>query len=110
MYCDKSTSTPNDYLSNLIPQMIPTLPDSSKYMQTYQKYMGIPMDQLRKDYSKYLGGDLFAENSKEPLGFTRTSAPGNKKTISRYGFPINRDQMIRGLLLYNNNFKVPSIN
>lgn len=107
---DKSTATPNNYLSNLIPQMIPTLPDSSKYMQTYQKYMGIPMDQLRKDYSKYLSGDLFAENSKEPLGFTRTSAPGNKKTISRYGFPINRDQMIRGLLLYNNNFKVPSIN
>ena len=106
---DKSTATPNNYLSNLIPQMIPTLPDSSKYMQTYQKYMGIPMDQLRKDYSKYLGGDLFAENSKEPLGFTRTSAPGNKKTISRYEFPINRDQMIRGLLLYNNNFKVPSI-
>lgn len=106
----KSNDTLNNYLSNLIPQMIPTLPDSSKYMQTYQKYMGIPMDQLRKDYSKYLGGDLFAENSKEPLGFTRTSAPGNKKTISRYGFPINRDQMIRGLLLYNNNFKVPSIN
>ena len=109
-YYDKSTSTQNDYLFNLIPQMIPTLPDSSKYMQTYQKYMGIPMDQLRKDYSKYLSGDLFAENSKEPLGFTRTSTPGNKKTISRYGFPINRDQMIRGLMLYNNNFKVPSIN
>lgn len=108
-YYNKNTATPNNYLSNLIPQMIPTLPDSSKYMQTYQKYMGIPMDQLRKDYSKYLSGDLFAENSKEPLGFTRTSAPGNKKTISRYGFPINRDQMIRGLLLYNNNFKVPSI-
>lgn len=108
-YYDKNTAIPNNYLSNLIPQMIPTLPDSSKYMQTYQKYMGIPMDQLRKDYSKYLSGDLFAENSKEPLGFTRTSAPGNKKTISRYGFPINRDQMIRGLLLYNNNFKVPSI-
>ena len=71
--------------------------------------MGIPMDQLRKDYSKYLSGDLFEENSKEPLGFTRTSAPGLKKTISKYGFPINRDQMIRGLLLYNNNFKVPSI-
>lgn len=106
---DKNTATLNNYLSNLIPQMIPTLPDSSKYMQTYQKYMGIPMDQLRKDYSKYLSGDLFAENSKEPLGFTRTSAPGNKKTVSRYGFPINRDQMIRGLLLYNNNFKVPSI-
>lgn len=110
MYYDKSTSTPKDYLFNLIPQMIPTLPDSSKYMQTYQKYMGIPMDQLRKDYSKYLGGDLFAENSKEPLGFTRTSAPVDKKIISRYGFPINGDQMIRGLLLYNNNFKVPSIN
>lgn len=109
-YFDKFTSTPNNYLYNLIPQMIPTLPDSSKYMQTYQKYMGIPMDQLRKDYIKYLSGDLFAENSKEPLGFTRTSAPYNKKTISRYGFPINRDQMIRGLLLYNNNFKVPSIN
>ena len=109
-YFDKSTSTQNDYLFNLIPQMIPTLPDNSKYMQTYQKYMGIPMDQLRKDYSKYLSGDIFAENSKEPLGFTRTSAPDNKKTISRYGFPINRDQMIRGLLLYNNNFKVPSIN
>ena len=107
---DKFTATHNNYLYNLIPQMIPTLPDSSKYMQTYQKYMGIPMDQLRKDYSKYLDGDLFAENSKEPLGFTRTSAPVNKKTISRYGFPINRDQMIRGLLLYNNNFKVPSIN
>ena len=109
-YFDKFTATPNNYLYNLIPQMIPTLPDSSKYMQTYQKYMGIPMDQLRKDYSKYLSGDLFAENSKEPLGFTRTSAPYNKKTIQRYGFPINRDQMIRGLLLYNNNFKVPSIN
>lgn len=108
-YYDKATATPNNYLSNLIPQMIPTLPDNSKYMQTYQKYMGIPMDQLRKDYSKYLGGDLFAENSKEPLGFTRTSAPGNKETISRYGFPINRDQMIRGLLLYDNNFKVPSL-
>lgn len=107
---EKFTSTPNNYLYNLIPQMIPTLPDSSKYMQTYQKYMGIPMDQLRKDYNKYLSGDLFAENSKEPLGFTRTSAPYDKKTISRYGFPINRDQMIRGLLLYNNNFKVPSIN
>lgn len=104
------TSTLDDYLSNLIPQMIPTLPDSSKYMQTYQKYMGIPMDQLRKDYNKYLGGDLFAENSKEPLGFTRTYAPGIKEVISRYGFPIDRDQMIRGLLLYNNNFKVPSIN
>lgn len=106
---DKATATPNNYLSNLIPQMIPTLPDDSKYMQTYQKYMGISMNQLRKNYNKYLGGDLFAENSKEPLGFTRTSAPGNKETISRYGFPINRDQMIRGLLLYNRDFKVPSI-
>ena len=99
----------SDYFSNLIPQMIPTLPDNSKYMQTYQKYMGVPMNQLRKDYSKYLSGDLFAENSKEPTGFTRTSAPGNKETISEYGFPIDKDQMIRGLLLYNNNFKVPSI-
>ena len=99
----------SDYFSNLIPQMIPTLPDNSKYMQTYQKYMGVPMNQLRKDYSKYLSGDLFAENSKEPTGFTRTSAPGNKETISEYGFPIDKDQMIRGLLLYNNNFKVPSL-
>lgn len=109
LYYGKTTATPNNYLSNLIPQMIPTLPDDSKYMQTYQKYMGIPMDQLRKNYNKYLGGDLFAENSKEPLGFTRTTPPGNKETISRYGFPINRDQMIRGLLLYNRDFKVPSI-
>lgn len=109
LYYDRTTATPNNYLSNLIPQMIPTLPDDSKYMQTYQKYMGIPMGQLRKNYNKYLGGDLFAENSKEPLGFTRTSAPGNKETISRYGFPINRGQMIRGLLLYNRDFKVPSI-
>lgn len=108
MYLTKKTPR-LEYLNNLIPQMIPTLPDNSKYMQAYQKYMGIPMDQLRKDYSKYLGGDLFAENSKEPLGFTRTTAPGNKETISKYGFPINRDQMIRGLLLYNNNFKVPSL-
>ena len=108
-YLDKSASATNDYFGNLIPQMIPTLPDSSKYMQTYQKYMGVPMDQLRKDYSKYLRGDLFADNYKEPLGFTRTTAPSNKKTISEYGFPINRDQMIRGLLLYNNNFKVPSL-
>ena len=99
----------SDYFSNLIPQMIPTLPDNSKYMQTYQKYMGVPMNQLRKDYSKYLSGDLFAENSKEPVGFTRTSTPGNKETISEYGFPIDKDQMIRGLLLYNNNFKVPSL-
>ena len=82
-YFEKDPVTQNNYLYNLIPQMIPTLPDSSKYMQTYQKYMGIPMDQLRKDYSKYLSGDLFEENSKEPLGFTRTSAPGLKKTISK---------------------------
>ena len=99
----------SDYFSNLIPQMIQTLPDNSKYMQTYQKYIGVPMNQLRKDYSKYLSGDLFAENSKEPVGFTRTSTPGNKETISEYGFPIDKDQMIRGLLLYNNNFKVPSL-
>lgn len=108
-YFNKSASATNNYLNNLIPQMISTLPDDSKYMQTYQKYMGIPMDQLRKNYNKYLGGDLFAENSKEPVGFTRTSTPKNKETISEYGFPIDRDQMIRGLLLYNNNFKVPSL-
>lgn len=95
-------------LFNLIPQLIPTLPDNSKYMQEYQKRMGIPMNRLRQDYGKYLGGDLFVDNG-EPLGYTRTSAPMNKKTISKYGFPINRDQMIRGLLLYNNNFKVPSL-
>lgn len=108
-YFDKSASATNDYFGNLIPQMIPTLPDNSKYMQTYQKYIGVPMDQLRKDYNKYLSGDLFTDNYKQPLGFTRTTAPSNKKTISEYGFPIDRDQMIRGLLLYNNNFKVPSI-
>lgn len=95
-------------LFNLIPQLIPTLPDNSKYMQEYQKRMGVPMNRLRQDYGKYLGGDLFIDNG-EPLGYTRTSAPMNKKTISKYGFPINRDQMIRGLLLYNNNFKVPSL-
>lgn len=95
-------------LFNLIPQLIPTLPDNSKYMQEYQKRMGVPMNRLRQDYSKYLGGNLFVDNG-EPLGYTRTSAPMNKKTISKYGFPINRDQMIRGLLLYNNNFKVPSL-
>lgn len=95
-------------LFNLIPQLIPTLPDNSKYMQEYQKRMGVPMNRLRQDYGKYLGGDLFVDNG-EPLGYTRTSAPMNKKTISKYGFPINRDQMIRGLLLYNNNFKVPSL-
>lgn len=93
---------------NLIPQLIPTLPDNSKYMQEYQKRMGIPMNQLRQDYGKYLRGDIFVDNG-EPLGYTRTSAPMNKKTISKYGFPINRDQMIRGLMLYNNNFKVPYI-
>lgn len=95
-------------LFNLIPQLIPTLPDNSKYMQEYQKRMGVHMNRLRQDYSKYLGGNLFVDNG-EPLGYTRTSAPMNKKTISKYGFPINRDQMIRGLLLYNNNFKVPSL-
>ena len=94
---------------NLIPQLIHTLPDNSKYMQEYQKRMGIPMNQLRQDYGKYLRGDIFVDNG-EPLGYTRTSAPMNKKTISKYGFPINRDQMIRGLMLYNQNFKVPSIN
>lgn len=93
---------------NLIPQLIPTLPDNSKYMQEYQKRMGIPMNQLRQDYGKYLRGDIFVDNG-EPLGYTRTSAPMNKNTISKYGFPINRDQMIRGLMLYNNNFKVPYI-
>lgn len=95
-------------LYNLIPQLIPTLPDSSKYMQEYQKRMGVPMNRLRQDYGKYLGGDLFVDHG-EPLGYTRTSAPMNKKTISKFGFPINRDQMIRGLMLYNRDFKVPSI-
>ena len=104
-----STNTPRgNYLSNLIPQLIPTLPDTSKYMQEYQKRMGIPMDKLRYNYNKYLGGDIFAHTN-EPLGFTRMTAPNNKNTINEYGFPINQDQMIRGLLLYNNNFKVPSI-
>ena len=104
-----STNTPRgNYLSNLIPQLIPTLPDTSKYMQEYQKRMGIPMDKLRSNYNKYLGGDIFV-HSNEPLGFTRMTAPNNKNTINEYGFPINQDQMIRGLLLYNNNFKVPSI-
>lgn len=95
-------------LYNLIPQLIPMLPDNSKYMQEYQKRMGIPINQLRQDYDKYLRGNLFVDHG-EPLGYTRTSAPMNKKTISKYGFPINRDQMIRGLMLYNQNFKVPSI-
>ena len=104
-----STDTPRgNYLSNLIPQLIPTLPDTSKYMQEYQKRMGIPMDKLRSNYNKYLGGDIFV-HSNEPLGFTRMTAPNNKSTIKEYGFPINQNQMIRGLLLYNNYFKVPSI-
>ena len=104
-----STDTPQgNYLSNLIPQLIPTLPDTSKYMQEYQKRMGIPMYKLRSNYNEYLGGDIFV-HSNEPLGFTRMTAPNNKNTINEYGFPINQDQMIRGLLLYNNNFKVPSI-
>ena len=104
-----STDTPQgNYLSNLIPQLIPTLPDTSKYMQEYQKRIGIPMDKLRSNYNKYLGGDIFV-HSNEPLGFTRMTAPNNKNTINEYGFPINQNQMIRGLLLYNNNFKVPSI-
>lgn len=104
-----STNTPQgNYLSNLIPQLIPTLPDTSKYMQEYQKRMGIPMDKLRSNYNKYLGGDIFV-HSNEPLGFTRMTAPNNKNTINEYGFPINQNQMIRGLLLYNNDFKVPSI-
>lgn len=107
-YFDEKSASQQNYLSNLIPQLIPTLPDTSKYMQEYQKRMGMPMDKLRSNYNKYLGGDLFVDNG-EPLGYTRTSAPMNKKTISKYGFPINRDQMIRGLMLYNNNFKVPYI-
>ena len=108
-YSYKNTNTPRvNYLSNLIPQLIPTLPDTSKYMQEYQKRMGIPMDKLRSNYSKYLGGDIFV-HSNEPLGFTRMTTPNNKNTINEYGFPINQNQMIRGLLLYNNDFKVPSI-
>lgn len=107
-YFDKKSASQQNYLSNLIPQLIPTLPDTSKYMQEYQKRMGMPMDKLRSNYNKYLDGDLFVDNG-EPLGYTRTSAPMNKKTISKYGFPINRDQMIRGLMLYNNNFNVPYI-
>ena len=104
-----NTNTPRgNYLYNLIPQLIPTLPDASKYMQEYQKRMGIPMDKLRSNYNKYLGGDIFV-HSNEPLGFTRMTAPNNKNTINEYGFPINQNQMIRGLLLYNNDFKVPSI-
>lgn len=104
-----STNTPQgNYLSNLIPQLIPTLPDTSKYMQEYQKRMGIPMYKLRSNYNKYLGGDIFVGYN-EPLGFTRMTAPNNKNTIKEYGFPINQDQMISGLLLYNNDFKVPSI-
>lgn len=104
-----STDTPQgNYLSNLIPQLIPTLPDTSKYMQEYQKRMGIPMYKLRSNYNEYLGGDIFV-HSNEPLGFTRMTAPNNKNIINEYQFPINQNQMIRGLLLYNNNFKVPSI-
>ena len=103
-----SSSRPNYYLSNLVPQLIPTLPDTSKYMQEYQKRMGMHMDKLRSNYNKYLDGDIFVDNG-EPLGYTRTSVPSNKNTIKEYGFPINQDQMIRGLLLYNNNFKVPSL-
>lgn len=108
-YFDTTSSPrPNYYLSNLVPQLIPTLPDTSKYMQEYQKRMGMPMDKLRSNYNKYLDGDIFVDNG-EPLGYTRTSVPSNKNTIKEYGFPINQDQMIRGLLLYNNNFKVPSL-
>lgn len=108
-YFDTTSSPrPNYYLSNLVPQLIPTLPDASKYMQEYQKRMGMPMDKLRSNYNKYLDGDIFVDNG-EPLGYTRTSVPSNKNTIKEYGFPINQDQMIRGLLLYNNNFKVPSL-
>lgn len=110
-YFDATSSTgprPNYYLSNLIPQLIPTLPNTSRYMQEYQKRMGIPMGKLRSNYNKYLDGDIFVDNG-EPLGYTRTSTPSNKNTIKEYGFPINQNQMIRGLLLYNNNFKVPSI-
>lgn len=66
------------------------------------------MDKLRSNYNKYLGGDIFVDSG-EPLGFTRMSTPSNKNTINEYGFPINRDQMIRGLMLYNRDFKVPSI-
>lgn len=104
----KPSSPQKNYLANLVPQLIPTLPDTSKYMQEYQKRMGIPIDKLRSNYNKYLDGDLFVDND-EPLGYTRTSVPSNKNTIKEYGFPINQDQMIRGLLLYNNNFKVPSL-
>lgn len=107
-YFDKKSASQQNYLGNLIPQLIPTLPDTSKYMQEYQKRMDMPMDKLRSNYNKYLGGDLFVDSG-EPLGYTRTSTPANKNTVKEYGFPINRDQMIRGLLLYNNNFKVPSL-
>ena len=107
-YFTKSSSPQNNYLANLVPQLIPTLPDTSKYMQEYQKRMGMPMDKLRSNYNKYLDGDLVVDNN-EPLGYTRTSATADKNTIKEYGFPINQDQMIRGLLLYNNNFKVPSL-
>lgn len=108
-YSYTSTNTPlGNYLSNLIPQLIPTLPDTSKYMQEYKKRIGISMDKLRSNYNKYLGGDIFV-HSNEPLGFTRMTTPNDKNTINEYGFPINQNQMIRGLLLYNNNFKVPSI-
>ena len=79
-------------------------------MQEYQKRMGMPMDKLRSNYNKYLDGDLFVlRDEPEPLGYTRTTTPANKNIIKEYGFPINQDQMIRGLMLYNNNFKVPSI-
>lgn len=107
-YFTKTNSPRANQLSNLIPQLIPMLPDTSKYMQEYQKRMGMPMDKLRSNYSKYLGGDIFVDSG-EPIGFTRTSAPVNKNTIKEYGFPINQDQMIRGLMLYNNNFKIPYI-
>lgn len=104
----KANSPRANYLSNLIPQLIPTLPDTSKYMQEYQKRMGVPMDKLRSNYNKYLGGDIFVDSG-EPIGFTRMSTPAKENTIKEYGFPINRDQMIRGLMLYNRDFKVPSI-
>lgn len=107
-YFTKTNSPQKNYLSNLIPQLIPMLPDTSKYMQEYQKRMGMPMDKLRSNYNKYLGGDIFVDSG-EPNGFTRTYVPASKNTIKEYGFPINQDQMIRGLMLYNNNFKIPYI-
>lgn len=103
-YDDENFDNAHKQLANLIPYMFNQLPDSSKYFEAYQKVMGKPAKWLRENNQKLIGGDLFKDTG-EYNGFTRALPPSVEN-----GSPATPKQIARGLILYNPNFKIPSLN